>query len=203
MNFDTPLVEYLIIGTHTSTWIYFVFLKFWDVPIESTSGIDTAFVLILLPFVYIIGMIFDDVVYRILRKRIKVIKDGARKAKEKKNNAAGALAHKKAKTVNPEDYNDETLANKSEVLYNAYEAKIRRVRIIGAAIFNWPLLGLAIGLNLEITNPSLIPLSVLAVSLTILSWFAWHGLYTRAYEFRLKAIDEVRRADEKRAKQTP
>jgi hypothetical protein len=157
---------------------------------------DTTVVLILLPFIYITGMLFDDIVYRILRRRIKIIKDGVRKAMEKKNSTAG----KRRKAVLPEDYSDETLANKSEVLYNAYEAKIRRVRIIASAIFNWPLLGLSIGINMDSTKPLLIPLIIATVSLTILSWYVWHGLYTRAYEFRLKAIDEVRGASVKSPK---
>jgi hypothetical protein len=43
-------------------------------------------VLLLLPFIYIVGMIFDDITYRILRPRIKIIKESVRRSWEKKKN---------------------------------------------------------------------------------------------------------------------
>ncbi len=186
MNFDTPLVEYLIIGVQTSTWIYFICLKLLNYPFDIASKIDTAILFLLLPFIYIVGMIFDDLAYRLLRSRIKAIKDKVLKS--------GGTDVKKR---NSKDYKDETLARKSEVLYNAYEAKVRRVRIIGSAIFNWPLLGFAIALNIDFANPILIPLVISTIVLTISSWIVWNGLNTRAYEFRKKAIDEVREPEEK------
>lgn len=188
MNFDTPLVEYLIIGVHTSTWIYLIFLKSLDYPMTAVSKVDTAIVLLLLPFIYIVGMIFDDITYRVLRSRIKKIKDGVRLSWEKKKNKA---IKSSGNNFNPDDYKDETLANRSEPLYNAYEAKVRRVRIVGSAIFNWPLLGIAILLNVGLASPIVIPMLITAIGLTIGSWLVWNGLYVRAYEFRLKAIDEI------------
>lgn len=196
MSFDTPLVEYLIIGVHTSTWIYFVFLKLLNYPITTVSKIDTAVVLPLLPFIYIVGMIFDDITYRVLRSRIKKIKDGVRLSWEKKKNKANNSSKNSA---NPDEYKDETLANRSEVLYNAYEAKVRRVRIVGSAIFNWPILGLSILANIGLTTPIMIPLLITTTVLTISSWLVWNGLYVRAYEFRLKAIDEIRESKGKQA----
>lgn len=191
MNFDTPLVEYLIIGVHTSAWMYFIFLKLLNYPLSTLSKLDTSLVILLLPFMYIIGMIFDDITYRILRTRIANIKADVRKSREAKKNKAGGATESKRRGVSAADYKDETLANRSEVLYNAYEARIRRVRIIGSAIFNWPLLGLTIAINLGLKDPILIALSIATVTLTLFSWLVWNGLYIRAYEFRLKAIDEV------------
>lgn len=39
---------------------------------------------------------------------------------------------------------DENIALKSPDLYSAYEARVRRIKIIAAAFFNWPLLGLSL-----------------------------------------------------------
>ena len=93
-------------------------------------------------------------------------------------------------------YKDETIAFKSEVLYNAYEARVRRVRIIGAAIFNWPLLGFSLAINIDIGNRILIPLIITTIVLTILSWYIWNGLNNRAYKFRKNAIDVIEKIKE-------
>jgi hypothetical protein len=171
MNFDTPLVEYLIIGMHTSTWISIILLKVLKIPVESLLKVDATLLLLLLPFIYIIGMVFDDITFRILSSRISQIK----------KNVFG----------NSEKYQDEKIAYRSEILYNAYEARVRRVRIIGAAILNWPLLGASLVVYLGPANPLLSVLAGATVVLTMLSWYIWNGLNKRAYKFRKNAIDVI------------
>ena len=53
MNFDTPLVEYLIIGMHTSTWISLITLKLLKLPMAELLKVDATLLLLLLPFIYI------------------------------------------------------------------------------------------------------------------------------------------------------
>jgi hypothetical protein len=115
-------------------------------------------------------MIFDDITFRLLSPRISKIK----------KNVFGTRSYK-----------DENIAYKSEVLYNAYEARVRRVRIIGAAILNWPLLGFALLINIGPGSALVIPLIIASVVLTILSWYIWNGLNNRAYKFRKNAIDVI------------
>lgn len=170
MNFDTPLVEYLIIGTHTTAWIFLLGLKVFKLPLSALSKLDPASLLILLPFLYIIGMVFDDVVYRML---------------------SGRMIALKKEIFGSKKYPDESIAYESEVLYNAYEARIRRVRIIGAAIFNWPLLCIAFLLNIEFDLTVFLAIITTTVILTILSWSIWNGLNNRAYKFRKNAIDVI------------
>jgi hypothetical protein len=74
MNFDTPLVEYLIIGMHTSTWLSLIYLKLLKLPMATLLKVDATLLLLLLPFIYIIGMIFDDITFRLLSPRISKIK---------------------------------------------------------------------------------------------------------------------------------
>lgn len=173
MNFDTPLVEYLIIGTHTTSWLSLIVLKILNQPISIINGLDPALLLFLLPFIYVIGMSFDYVAYSLLSRRIAQIKKSI---------------------FGSAKYADESIAQNSEVLYNAYEARIRRVRIIGAAIFNWPLLGISILLHTGIETPYFYPTIVSIIGLTVLSWSIWNGLNNRAYKFRKNAIDVINRS---------
>jgi hypothetical protein len=175
MNFDTPLVEYLIIGVHTSTWFSLLWLKLLKLPISTLLKIDATTLLLLLPFIYIFGMIFDDITFRLLAPRISGIKK---------------------KVFGSKSYKDENIAYKSEALYNAYEARVRRVRIIGAAILNWPLLGFALLINVGAEGPILIPVIIATAVLTILSWYIWNGLNNRAYKFRKNAIDVIEQIDD-------
>lgn len=171
MNFDTPLVEYLIIGMHTSTWISLITLKLLKLPMAELLKVDATLLILLLPFIYIIGMIFDDITFRLFNWRISQIK----------KNVFGTA----------EKYEDERIAYRSEVLYNAYEARVRRVRIIGAAILNWPLLGVSLAFYLRPGDRLLSVLAAATVILTLLSWYIWNGLNNRAYKFRKNAIDVI------------
>lgn len=173
MNFDTPLVEYLIIGSHTVAWLSLIILKILNLPLDTFTHADPAIFFLLLPFIYIIGMIFDDVAYRLLSRRIAQIKKSL---------------------FGSNKYEDESIAHNSEVLYNAYEARVRRVRIIGAAIFNWPLLGVSLLLHTGFKSTNLLPIILTTIVLTSLSWSIWNGLNNRAYKFRKNAIDVIKRS---------
>ena len=171
MSSDTPLIEYLIIGTHTVTWLILLLLKAFDVPLQVITSIDPADVIVALPFVYLLGMLFDDLSFRLL--------DGMRKKIRNKIYIS-------------EVYKDEVIAFASEQLYTAYEARVRRIRVIGAAIFNWPLIGGAALLYIDLANwiqtTSVISFSLL---LCLLSYLSWMNLYARAYKFRKNACDII------------
>ena len=89
-------------------------------------------------------------------------------------------------------YSDEVMAHFSPNLFSSYEARVRRIRILGAAVFNWLLLGFAILLHLEFTFPlQYISIIIISIGLSILCLNAWKSLYKRAYEFRKEAIDII------------
>jgi len=171
MNFNTPLVEYLIIGFHTTSWLIITIYGFLDLPLTSITKINPALALLILPIIYLIGMIFDDLAYHPLKPISKKIKE----------NIYDSNACK-----------DELIAYESQVLYVAYESRVRRVRIVGAAIFNWPLLGMSIFLhigfeNLWHTNTTII----ISFILSFISYLTWKNLYRRAYKFRKNACEII------------
>lgn len=171
MNTDTPLIEYLIVGAHTLTWMVLIIFRVFNFPISFLLSIDPALLVFGLPFVYLIGMLFDDIVHRPLDPLRRQIRD---------------------RIYDPKICKDELLAYASENLYGAYEARVRRIRVLGAAIFNWPLLGGAILLHISPTERSqIIAVVSFTVVLSISSYLAWHNLYRRAYEFRRKAFDII------------
>jgi hypothetical protein len=143
-------------------------------PLDSISNIEPAKLLLLLPIIYLLGMVVDDLAFGPLNKIRKSIQQSVFR--------------------NSKNYMDEMIAYHSTELYQAYEARVRRVRILGAAIFNWPMLGLAILINVGSGN---LPLSIFVVLATfillVVSITAWKNLYKRAYEFRRKAIDVIKK----------
>jgi|SRR6266487_3090844 len=177
MSFDSPFVEYLIIGTHTSSWILLMVMAAFRVPLSKLGSIDAASFLLLLPFIYLIGMLTDSTVYYPLEPFRKKIRDSV---------------------INYENYKDEFIAFSSPELYSAYDVRVRRVRIMGAAIFNWLFLGIALLLHIGFTQ---VYQSVLVITLTLLlsllSIITWRGLYHRAYKFRKNACDVIRSGVEK------
>lgn len=174
MSFDTPLVEYLIIGTHTSTWLTITLFKIFGVPIETLIQIEAATLLLALPLIYIIGMLFDDLVFQLL--------NGWKKSIQRR-----IIAEEKKDL-----YKDEFIALKAPELYSAYDARIRRVRIIGGAIFNWPLLGLSMCLYFEFNAFSILILGI-SILLAIACIYTWENLTRRALEYRKKACDVIRK----------
>jgi hypothetical protein len=178
MNSDSPFVEYLIIGTHTSLWILLIVLKIFEVPLSSLLHLDAASVLLLLPFAYLLGMMVDSMVQFPLEKFRTRIRD---------------------RIFTYEDYKDEYIAFSSPELYSAYDVRVRRVRILGAAIFNWPILCIALLFHVGFTNlfQSIFVISI-CLAFTVFSIITWHSLYKRAYKFRRNACDVIRMASQKK-----
>ncbi len=169
MNINTPFVEFLIIGVHTSLVLGLVLMRTCGVPFSVLTGKDAQLDLLLwlLPLVYLVGMTFDQVFYRLLSKQKDKIKKLAFQGR---------------------DYPDEYLALNHAELYNAYEVRVRRIRIVGAAVFNWPLLALAILLHTGMsTFWHAASIFVANAVLGYTSYFTWAVLYRRAYEFRATA----------------
>jgi hypothetical protein len=174
MSFDTPLVEYLIIGTHASSWILFLVMYIFNIPLSFIDRIEAGLALLFLPFAYLLGMLFDSIVQGALDKYRKGIRDLY---------FYGSY----------EKYKDEFIALVSPTLYTAYEVRVRRVRILGAAIFNWPLLTISLLLYFQFSSlkENLI-IVLVGASLTVASGFAWGSLYKRAYKYRKNACDVIR-----------
>jgi hypothetical protein len=182
MNDNTPWAEYLIIGTHTATWFILLLAAIVEFRIDDILRINIGAILLLLPFAYILGMLTDSTIVRPLepfRKSIKIQAFEGLKTSECK---------------------DESIALRSPELYKAYDARIRRVRILGASIFNWPLLALAViiyylkisslGFMAIFTSFTLV-IALLGIILCLLSIWAWRGLYRRAYRFRRNACETL------------
>jgi hypothetical protein len=172
MNFDTPFVEYLIIGSHTFSWILLLLWSVFKIPMKSLGDIDAGAALLLLPVVYLFGMLFDSLYQGLLNKqRIKI----------------------RNRIIEYPKYKDELMALESPTLYAAYEVRMRRIRVIGAAIFNWPLLAISLLINLGLSNiGQVIFIALSTILLVLASIITWRGLFERAYDFRKSAIDEIR-----------
>jgi len=172
MSFDSPFVEYLIIGTHTSSWVLLMVMFVFRVPLSKLSSVDAAVFLLLLPFVYLIGMLTDSTVYYPLEPFRKKIRDSI---------------------IDYDKYKDEFIAYSSPELYSAYDVRVRRVRIMGAAIFNWLLLGVAILLQIGFNDVyQSVFVIIITLLLSLFSAITWRGLYKRAYKFRKNACDTIR-----------
>lgn len=176
MSFDTPLVEYLIIGAHTLTWLVMGLSKIFGISLpqlmRQLSNPDSALLAFLaLPLIYLLGMLVDDLAFRPLNPIRKKIR---------------------GEFYNPNICKDELLAYASEELYSAYQARVRRIRILGAAVFNWFLIGLSLLIHIgEKTLSLLIPVIILTILLSYTSFITWKNLYRRAYEFRKNACDLI------------
>lgn len=172
MSFDSPFVEYLIIGFHTSIWVLLMILAIFKAPISILAQIDAGRILLFLPIIYMIGMLFDSITRLPLEPFRKKIRNSLFKYEQCK---------------------DELIAFKSPELYSSYQARVRRVRIIGTAIFNWLLLGGTILLHLDRSKPTqYIATIILALTLSVASIVAWKEYYKRAYKFRKNACDQIR-----------
>lgn len=171
MNIDTPLVEYLIIGSQTFAWLALIIMKIFGIPLEAVGTVEASKILLLIPFVYLLGMIVDDLIFHPLNNQRKKIQESI---------------------YNADVCKDEMIAFESEVLYSAYESRVRRVRIIGAAIFNLPLLGFSVLLHIGLDNPTIVIMTIAAsLILCWVSYITWKNLYRRAYKFRKNAWDII------------
>lgn len=187
MNFDTPLVEYLIIGMHTASWITIIIFKALKIPIKDLLNIDTTTILLLLPFVYILGMMVDDLVFSVLKRKTEKIKNEVMSEKSTSEEKRTDIKQKGSKNSDPR-FMDEKIALKSPDLYNAYEARVRRIKIIAAAFFNWPLLGLSGCIYIGTQNIyATIAIILLSAIFMLISYRIWNNLTRRAYSFRKKA----------------
>jgi len=178
MNFDTPFVEYLISGTHTSIWLLLVIMSILGIPLQSLLGLNVGLVVLFIPLAYILGTLFSTLTSGVLNPfRIRI------------RNSLFPYEH----------YKDEVIAYSSPELYAAYTARIHRVRLIGASIFNWLFLGGALLLHVDSTRPYFfISVITVTISLSILSAFAWYALMKRVLEFRKNAIDVIRDESKKK-----
>jgi len=172
MNFDTPFVEYLISGTHTSIWLLLVVMAVLGIPIQSLLNINVGLVVLFIPLAYILGTLCSTLSAHALNSfRIRI------------RNAIFPYEH----------YKDEKIAYHSSDLYAAYTARTHRVRLMGASIFNWLFLAIALPLNTGFTKPPVfIAAIVIPLVLSALSVIAWYSLIKRALEFRKNAIDIIR-----------
>lgn len=188
MNSDSPLIEYLIIGAHTSTWIILLALYVFGIPLSSLTSLDFAGIVAFLPFLYLIGMLADSLAYIPLNRFREKIQNTVFSANTK--------TQPNESSSTPTDYRDEYIALHSAELYNGYEVRVKRVRVLGAAIFNWPLVGIGTFLNLGATiSVQSLFLLVSSFVLGVLSALTWRELYKRAYKFRKNAIDFIRLQD--------
>jgi len=170
---ETRFIEYLIIGAHTTAWLSLVVAYMFGIPLSALKGISPELIVIALPFVYLLGMLFDSLVQYLLEPLRRLVR-------------------RRAFDYRTGRYLDELIAFKSSELYDAYEARVRRVRVIGASIFNWPLLGLALLLNLNRSiSAQTIFVALLSGALCVLSIISWRVLYYRAYKFRKNACDII------------
>ncbi|MBM4031792.1 MAG: hypothetical protein FJ291_08415 [Planctomycetes bacterium] len=169
MKEETPWLEYLIIGSHTCTWLVLLLAALFDIQLTGSRVPDAGLVVVVLPFAYLIGMIVDDAVHKILDPMRRAIRD---------------------QILDATLYKDELLAYRSERLYEAYESRMRRVRILGTAIFNWPLLGAAALAHVGFARwvPSLTIVAICGL-LSVGSYLGCRSLYRRAYLFRKNACD--------------
>ena len=180
MNIDTPLIEYLIIGAQTISWIWIIGMKILNIPLRHLENIDAPKAFLLIPIVYLLGMIVDDLVFHPLNSQRKKIQE---------------------KIYDSEICKDEMIAFESDALYSAYESRVRRVRIIGAAIFNFPLLGISILFHLGFKNLTLSGLIIfISFILCVTSFLTWKNLYSRAYKFRKNAWEIIMNEKKKKKK---
>jgi len=176
MNTDTPFVEYLIIGSHTFSWLLLITFGVFNIPISVLNHIDASVIIVVLPLIYLLGMLFDSIIQYMLDPFRQKIRDSL---------------------FDYIKYKDEFIALKSSELYNAYEVRVRRVRVIGAAIFNWPILGITIIFVIGVKNPfQLLFILGSSLILCLASIIAWRGLYRRAYKFRKNACDLIQEREE-------
>ena len=173
MSFETPFVEYLIIGTHTCTWLLLMIMAILGIPLQSLTLIKTEHIIFLLPFVYLLGTLFSSISNFPLRP------------------FRGSI--RKQVFPNGGIYKDEIIAHKSPELYKGYTSRMHRVRLMGASIFNWILLGFAFSLHTDPINPHYyIPAVIFPIILSVLSGVAFYSLEKRALEYRKTAIDVIR-----------
>jgi hypothetical protein len=164
---STEYVEYAVIGAHALVWLSLLFLWLLGIPLTRIGSPTTAIVVLLIPLTLVIGTVIDSLVQRVLtpvRVLVRRIVGG---------------------TV---FLSDEELAQRAPHLYRAYEWRIRRARIPGAATINWLVLLLVILLTPgSVPSENVLILTLGCVSLAVASGLAWINFLYRAFKFRRNA----------------
>ena len=179
MHFETPFVEYLISGTHTSIWLLMVVMAILGLPLQSLLGLNVGLVVLFIPLAYTLGALISTLTALILNPfRVRI------------RNSLFPYEH----------YKDEMIAYSSSDLYAAYTARMHRVRLMGASIFNWLFLAVALLFHGDFTkSPYYVSVIIIPLLLSVLSAIAWYSLIKRLLEFRKNAIDIIREESKKRA----
>jgi hypothetical protein len=173
MNFETPFVEYLIIGTLTSTWLLLLIMAILNKPLESLLNIQPGILIFFLPFAYLLGALFATISSMLITP------------------FRGKL---REKSFEYEKYKDEVIALFSPELYTAYNARAHRTRLMYSSIFNWLFLGIAIVLNTGFSNPAYyLPAIIIPLVLSALSALAYYSNQKRLYKFRKNSIDMIQK----------
>jgi Mn2+/Fe2+ NRAMP family transporter len=168
---SSEYVEYVITGAHTAVWMAILGLYLFGVPLSTFLNLSLVTLIIVLPFTYVLGVIMSSVSQVILTPLRALLKR--------------IFIHY---SVCPDEY----IAAHSPTLYAAYEWRMRRTRIPGAAVLNWLLLGLMLLLFLGNPRTQAFEIIIIAtVVLTVLSIFTWFDLYRRAFKFRRQACIQL------------
>lgn len=165
-------VEYFVIGAQTAVWATILFGYLLGASPEDILQVPPILYLLLVPFIYILGMIIDNVSQFLLNPIRILIKN---------RQLAGI------------DCPDEFIGYHSITLYQAYEWRTRRARIPGSALVNWLFLGSSILLYVGPENSYLFRIVLIAsAACVLLTAFTWIELYKRAYRFRRNACETIR-----------
>jgi hypothetical protein len=164
---STEYVEYAVIGAHGLVWLVLLFLWLLGVPLARLAPPTTAIVVLVIPLTLVIGTVIDSLAQRTLTPLRVLVR----------RIVSGAVY-----------LSDEDLAQRAPRLYRAYEWRVRRARIPGAATINWLALLLVI-----ILTPGSVPaedvlvLTLGCIGLALASGLAWINFLYRAFKFRRNA----------------
>jgi hypothetical protein len=165
-------VEFVVIGSITTLALVILTAGWLGMPFSQLSQINPLFVVILLPFTYVLGMLLDRVSQLYVWPLRLLIR----------NRIFGSTV----------PCTDEYIARVAPDLYYAYDSRMRRVRVVGTAVINWLLLGLAVLVELNTTTTlEARTVEFSSVALSVLSLLAFLDLTRRAYQFRKHACEAV------------
>jgi hypothetical protein len=165
-------VEFVVIGSITTLALIILTAGWLGIPFSQLSQVSPLFVIVLLPFTYVLGMMTDRVSQLYVWPLRVLIR----------NRIFGSTV----------PCTDEYIARVSPDLYYAYDSRMRRIRVIGTSVINWPLLGLAILVELNTTTTlEARTVEFGAVLLSALSLLAFLDLTRRAYQFRKRACEAL------------
>ncbi len=175
---DSEYVEYIIIGAHTLTWMTALILWLAGTPLTELQHLNPVLLVVLIPFLFpftfILGLMFDSLTNLLVFLPRKLIKRFVLEG------SSASLS------------TDEQLASRSSDLYLAYVIRMKRTRIMSAAIFNWLLVGGALLLYIGSPDSGLgVIIGIASISLTVLSVYSWFDHTRRAYSFLRGALEAI------------